>query len=455
MKFKKFIAAILVITITLISSVTNIFADQQAPQISEWALSTLNEGEKYGIFPINWYYDGTFQQPITEERLQIILDNTSKKLELLNISQKSNFVPKTVENKSTKQSVITLLYNEIAKYELPQGLEIDKYEPVEYMVKRGISSDSDLNSPFTLEQTAVLSTKLIEDIYKEANAGSKGFAWKVTNKDNTMYFLGSIHIGTTDLYPINYKLKEAFNESDELLVEVDVLQPKGIQEFIQIATYTDGTTIQDHVSPEIYDKILKVCEKLNLPIEQYNKIKPWYLTNNLNVIISSGSENMEDASLAANLGLDLYFITSAYSINKPIVELESYSSQAKIFDGLSDETQQQNLNDIMDIILSDDKSVTDISSEIILNWQTMWQQGNIDSFKEDYTKALGEEESEFNMMLLGERDKNMAVKLSEMLERDGQNTYFVVVGAAHLVVDNMVIDQLKEKGYNVQILNVD
>lgn len=455
MKFKKFIAAILVITMTLISSVTNIFADQQAPQISEWALSTLNEGEKYGIFPINWYYDGTFQQPITEERLQIILDNTSKKLELLNISQKSNFVPKTVENKSTKQSVITLLYNEIAKYELPQGLEIDKYEPVEYMVKRGISSDSDLNSPFTLEQTAVLSTKLIEDIYKEANAGSKGFAWKVTNKDNTMYFLGSIHIGTTDLYPINYKLKEAFNEADELLVEVDVLQPKGIQEFIQIATYTDGTTIQDHVSPETYDKILKVCEKLNLPIEQYNKIKPWYLTNNLNVIISSGSENMEDASLAANLGLDLYFITSAYSINKPIVELESYSSQAKIFDGLSDETQQQNLNDVMDIILSDDKSVTDISSEIILNWQTMWQQGNIDSFKEDYTKALGEEESEFNMMLLGERDKNMAVKLSEMLERDGQNTYFVVVGAAHLVVDNMVIDQLKEKGYNVQILNVD
>lgn len=455
MKFKKFIAAILVITMTLISSVTNIFADQQAPQISEWALSTLNEGEKYGIFPINWYYDGTFQQPITEERLQIILDNTSKKLELLNISQKSNFVPKTVENKSTKQSVITLLYNEIAKYELPQGLEIDKYEPVEYMVKRGISSDSDLNSPFTLEQTAVLSTKLIEDIYKEANAGSKGFAWKVTNKDNTMYFLGSIHIGTTDLYPINYKLKEAFNESDELLVEVDVLQPKGIQEFIQIATYTDGTTIQDHVSPETYDKILKVCKKLNLPIEQYNKIKPWYLTNNLNVIISSGSENMEDASLAANLGLDLYFITSAYSINKPIVELESYSSQAKIFDGLSDETQQQNLNDIMDIILSDDKSVTDISSEIILNWQTMWQQGNIDSFKEDYTKALGEEESEFNMMLLGERDKNMAVKLSEMLERDGQNTYFVVVGAAHLVVDNMVIDQLKEKGYNVQTLNVD
>lgn len=455
MKFKKFIAAILVITMTLISSVTNIFADQQAPQISEWALSTLNEGEKYGIFPINWYYDGTFQQPITEERLQIILDNTSKKLELLNISQKSNFVPKTVENKSTKQSVITLLYNEIAKYELPQGLEIDKYEPVEYMVKRGISSDSDLNSPFTLEQTAVLSTKLIEDIYKEANAGSKGFAWKVTNKDNTMYFLGSIHIGTTDLYPINYKLKEAFNEADELLVEVDVLQPKGIQEFIQIATYTDGTTIQDHVSPETYDKILKVCEKLNLPIEQYNKIKPWYLTNNLNVIISSGSENMEDASLAANLGLDLYFITSAYSINKPIVELESYSSQAKIFDGLSDETQQQNLNDVMDIILSDDKSVTDISSEIILNWQTMWQQGNIDSFKEDYTKALGEEESEFNMMLLGERDKNMAVKLSEMLERDGQNTYFVVVGAAHLVVDNMVIDQLKEKGYNVQTLNVD
>jgi hypothetical protein len=34
-----------------------------------------NEGEKYGIYPIEWYYDD-FRQPITKDRAKELFENT-------------------------------------------------------------------------------------------------------------------------------------------------------------------------------------------------------------------------------------------------------------------------------------------------------------------------------------------------------------------------------------------
>lgn len=54
--------------------------------------------------------------------------------------------------------------------------------------------------------------------------------------------------------------------------------------------------------------------------------------------------------------------------------------------------------------------------------------------------------------LFGERDKNMAAKLASLLEKEGKSTVFVVIGAGHFVVEYMVIDQLKQKGYKVEFI---
>lgn len=51
-----------------------------------------------------------------------------------------------------------------------------------------------------------------------------------------------------------------------------------------------------------------------------------------------------------------------------------------------------------------------------------------------------------------DRDKNMANKLAELLEAEGKSTHFVVIGAAHFVTKDMVLDQLKKKGYTVEFI---
>ncbi|CRH60318.1 TraB family [Chlamydia trachomatis] len=43
----------------------------------------------------------------------------------------------------------------------------------------------------------------------------------------------------------------------------------------------------------------------------------------------------------------------------------------------------------------------------------------------------------------------MAQKIDAMLKKDGKNTYFILVGSAHLVPENSVTGILKNMGYEV------
>src|SRR5690606_28542614 len=88
-------------------------------------------------------------------------------------------------------------------------------------------------------------------------------------------------------------------------------------------------------------------------------------------------------------------------------------------------------------------------------WLIQWQQGDHDSFRMSFVESMEEEDEEsreMTMMLLGERDKNMTAKIVELLEEEGQNTYFLVVGAGHFTIEDSIIDRLMDAGYNIEYI---
>ena len=70
-------------------------------------------------------------------------------------------------------------------------------------ILNGTSKGLELDKVCTTEEAVILAARLIEDTYNLLDAGSKGFAWKVEHNGNIIYFLGSIHIGNSQLYPIS------------------------------------------------------------------------------------------------------------------------------------------------------------------------------------------------------------------------------------------------------------
>jgi len=436
----------------LIISVTPILAQEiPTPDISPWARVTLNEGERYGIYTGDWYYEG-FREEISEERLELLLTNTANKIEALGLDRKEDFTPIASKGDRSREDVIIRLYNILAQYELEVG-----NSPIEYMQERNIlkgkGSGLNLDHICTTEQAIVFATRLIEDTYNLLGAGAKGLAWKVEHNGNTIYLLGSIHVGNSHIYPLNHKLKEAFYQSDVLFVEANILNMEGqIDDFIDLIAYQDGTLLKDHISEETYEKLSNLVESYGMPMEFLEELKPWAIAITLETLSMADAGNLDENLPSAGLGVDLYFMSHAQLMGMPIYELEGIGYQVELFDSLSPEYQDEYLSKVLDNILnSSDNHLASI--ELIEEWLNQWKDGDIEGFTKSYLENAIGEDDEITNMLFGERDKYMAERIVELLESDEKATYFIVVGAGHFVTPDTIIYQLRDKGYNVEVFD--
>ena len=441
---KTVLATTLGTTLMLTSIMPAVKADEVTPDISSWALGTLNEGEKYGIFPIEWYYDG-FRTAITTERLDSLIELTEQKIAGLNLDKNEGFKPVAIKGDGTRGDVINRLYNIVGQY------KIDTVEDaVTYMQKHKILQGSEkglmLDQKATTQHAVIFAVRLIQNTFEQANAGAKGVAWVVEDEDTKVYMLGSIHVGTPDMYPMHKKLTKAFEESDGLFVEANLLDPTGMDYYIEKAMFNDGRTIKDVVSEETYAKLQKVAEQLEMPIEELEMQKPWLLSNNFSSMMMDGAFGLTAEEMAMH-GVDMQFLLTAYLQQKPIYELEGINAQVDMFEALSPEAQEESLAAALDGILEPtEQSEEDV--QLMADWFTNWVKGDVEKFAESLTEMEGDT-SEFNQMLFGKRDAEMAAKLVDVLEEQ-KGTFFVVVGAGHFLVDKNIRYHLEESGYEVK-----
>lgn len=415
---------------------------QLTPSISEWAIGTLNEGEKYGIYPVEWYYDG-FKNEIPVEKVNELLALTEKKIASLGLAENKQYKPVSVKNDNTRGDIVKRLYNIVAQYDLPVGSDAIKYMQ-ERNILQGSSNGLQLEKKATTQQAVLLAVRFVKDTYALAQQGAKGLAWVVEDEDTQVYLLGSIHVGTPDLYPFNEKLVAAFDESDALLVEANVLDTEGLEYYTEKAMYKDGLTVKDAVAPETYAKLEQVAKLYELPMEQLELQKPWMLSSTLSLMGMEGSFEMAPEEMAM-LGIDNYFLVNALLQEKPVIELEGTKAQVDMFEALSPEAQEQSLVDVLDSILQPSE---ENEHDIMQEWFTSWKQGDAEAFTKSYVSQAGDL-SEFNQMLFGERDEQMAKKIMNVLEEE-EGTYFVVVGAGHFTVDKNIRYHLEQNGYEVE-----
>lgn len=436
------IATMLGMMLMLSTIVPVIQAENSAPDVSGWAIETLNEGEKYGIFPLEWYYDG-FRSEASIERVNELLALTEKKIAALQLPENKQYSPVSFKGDTTRGDIVNRLYNIVARYDLPVGKDAVAYM-AERNILKGSSSGFDLEKKATTQHAVILAIRLIQDTYQIAEQGAKGVAWVVEDEDTLVYLLGSIHIGTPDLYPFDKKLLTAFNESDALLVEVNTIAQEGVDYYVEKAMYAEGTTLKDKVSAETYAKIEKVAELYKLPLEQLVMQKPWTLASGISMLSADDSFGMTAEEMVLH-GIDNYFLLNAFLQEKPIIELEGMKAQVDMFEGLSAETQEQyllaSLNGILEPSAEND-------TEVLQGWFSSWKKGDTLAFTESFKEMEGEA-SEFTEMLFGLRDEQMAKKIISLL-KDKEGTYFVVVGAGHFVIEKSIRYHLEQSGYKVE-----
>lgn len=420
---------------------------QETVTISKENQKILLEGTNYGIFDSAWQKEASFQKKITKKRLKTILTNTEQKLESLGLEKKKSAKQIQIPQNVKRESVLTEFYKILKNFKLPDSINLSK-DAIDFFIKQEYISSNPtqqrLDTNCTLEQACVWAAQLIEDIADLAGLGAKGLFWKAVNGKNTVYMLGSIHMADSSIYPFDKQLKEAFDQSEALYVEADITDSDGMFYMASKMIYSDGSSLKDVLTKEEYEKVEQAWKECNMPLKVLSMYKPWAVASVFNNFLSVQTEDMDTVQKASNSGIDYYFINRAQLNNIPLKELEGIKFQTDLFDSLSMEYQQEYVLAMAEAVLNGDKT----SSESLQFMLELWKKQDYDSFGLIYSAE--QEEDEFSKKLLGERDANMAKKIGKLLDKSGEHTYFVVVGAAHLATEGMVITRLQEAGYKVE-----
>lgn len=263
-----------------------------------------------------------------------------------------------------------------------------------------------------------------------ANAQNKklenSVLWKIEHKDLTKpsYLLGTIHILCEDDFFIPEKVTKAFNETENLVLEVDFSDAAALAEMQKsmISKEKLSETLSKE-RQEFLDNLLK--KELKMPLK---------MVDNYSLMTIYSLLIQQSLPCATKKMYELELTTMAKAKNKKIQGLETFNGQLDFFAKAypTDFLWKQ----------------IELYEEYKAAFQNM-----ITFYKNEEISALFEDmkdERFFNKnaehWMLTVRNKNWIGLMPDMMKK--QSNLFAV-GTAHLVGGNGVIELLRKEGYKV------
>lgn len=445
--------------------------EPQAEPIPAWAYGEVADIYAMGLAGDEIYTDHS--KPLTQEQLDKMTRVAADKLALLGVPVNTAGKDEVLIDTS-RFGVLNALYQEAAAYQFDGIEDASRYDSVgavsmKFMrslgVVHGDGADLALDRPCTLLEAASFASRMILALYDQQNAGSLGLLWKAEGVDgNTLYLLGSIHTDRNNLYPFHKQLRDIITSAELAAFELDFNSQEGIEEFTAMQTYSDGTTLKDHISPELYQEVVEALASVGMPEDQVAQFKPWTLANSFTAL------SMLDETTGGNaMAIDLYVNAKASNVGVPVEGVETYAFQGKIFDDLSDEYQENYLASTLAMYQGmDSAAAEDLTAEekaeleaalkeqdaMVDRWMEQWKTRDTQAFANDYPKddIQANTTDELNAKLFEGRDPNMIAWADRYLKQSGSHTGIMTVGAGHMIGKTGIVQGLKNLGYTVEVV---
>jgi uncharacterized protein len=270
-----------------------------------------------------------------------------------------------------------------------------------------------------------------------AHAGSP--VWAIKGEHNTVYLAGSVHLLKAGDSQLPVAFDHAYSGSKALVMElaIDKVDP------MQTATWMmehgmlkDGTTLRSVLGDARYQRVSAEAERLGVPTEVIDMMQPWTLGLQL--------LEMQYAQLGFDpqQGVEQQLQHKAQADGKPISGLETIDDQLGVLQGMSYPDQAK----FLDMIVSEMHDVDSETASVVTAWR------NGDSAK--LAALLSDEYKTFPAlyrMLVSDRNKRWIPQIEKLLH--GNQDYFVVVGALHLVGDGGLLELMRKDGFPATSVN--
>lgn len=266
----------------------------------------------------------------------------------------------------------------------------------------------------------------------------KSTLWKVSSERNTVYLLGSIHALKSEHYPLKAPIEKAFEDSQVLVLEVDPgsmgdLTMQGAM--LGKGMLPPGSTLEQSLSSSVYELAKSKTSELGLDIDLFQGFKPWLFA------LTLGMTKLQASGFNPAQGVDFYFYGKAAGAGKPVNSLETMNYQLGLFDQLSPENQEAFVSQTLkDLDMVEKEMDTLISA---------WSSGDTGEMEALLLRNFRGHPDLYEA-LVAQRNRNWVFKIESFLNDD--KNYLVVVGAAHLVGREGVVEMLRSKGYSIEQL---
>ena len=266
----------------------------------------------------------------------------------------------------------------------------------------------------------------------------KLFLWEAVGEKGKAYLLGSIHLAREDLYPLDEVIESTFARSEALVVEVDLNQlNEGALQLRALGAgiYGDGRSLESELSSDALAKLQSFLEERGVPFGPFSIMKPWLAAMSVTA--------METLRLGykPEFGIDKHFLDQAERDGKPVSALETADFQIRLLSEFSEELQLLFLSETLDDIAR----IPDVVDELV----TAWKRGDAKTIENVLLEAAGDARLKpLYDKLFYRRNVDMASKIADLLDSGG--SWFVVVGAGHLVGDEGIIRLLSDRQFEIK-----
>jgi hypothetical protein len=253
----------------------------------------------------------------------------------------------------------------------------------------------------------------------------------VRDSDTTIYLFGTAHLLPPNLDWFNDEVKRAFDDSQELYLEI--IPPEDPSELAplmsKLAVDLSGRKLSSQLDNQQRRIISKGLRQFGLRLEQVDPLEPWAVGLQVASLIAVS------AGLDPEIGAETVLEAQAEEQGKTIRAFETAEEQMTMLDRLP--TDEQILS-LVETLRDVDQAKKDLSDLIV-----SWAKGDPERTVALMNKGL-EQTPETARMLLVDRNERWAAKISERMNQPG--TVFVAVGAGHLDGKGGLNEKLAQRG---------
>jgi uncharacterized protein YbaP (TraB family) len=258
--------------------------------------------------------------------------------------------------------------------------------------------------------------------------------WRVSGAHATVYLLGSVHILSPALNWRDGRIDAAIAASDTFYFET-ALDPAAIKQYIaDKGTLPDGQSLRAMLPPDSQTDLDDDMASIGIPEAGLDTRRPWLAT-----IAMIG---LKYAKGGAPTGVDVQLMGDVKTLGKPVRYFETMEQQMAL---LAPGDPKDELESF-EIFLKDFRKGGEDIGPIVDAWSAGDQKTLTRLLMSGFDKH-----PKARAMFFDDRNAAWAKTLGGVLDHES-GTFFVTVGAGHLVTDRGVPALLKQAGYKVERL---